>query len=751
MPKDDTVATDEPNKVARPFSFHGVHLNGTGEQLTGDCPICRGDGKFFVNRLTGLWDCKKCSASGNPLTFLRQLHAEADKATADYKELVRSRGLMYPDSLMAFGVARSYLTGEWLVPGLSPDGKVSQLYRYGKDRKSGKSILLATPDHHHALFAEKMPVPDRAETVYLCEGPWDAIALHEILARTKRSDDGELVFTGNVEASLLARSAVIGVPGVGSFSDKWVNLFAGRRVVLLFDNDHPREVGGRQVVGAGWAGARRTAGLLARAEEPPARIDVLRWGSSEETGHDPDLPSGHDVRDWLRDSGASVAERIAGLASLLDRVGVMPESWVGGRSKDSAGRGGTAVEPTPCRDWRTLVNAWRKAMKWPESGVGLDHALACMLASVTSTKSVGDQLWMKIIGPASCGKSSLCEAISVSRRFVLAKSTIRGFHSGFGSSADEDNSLIAQVRDKTLVTKDGDTLLQSPNLGQILSEARDVYDRTSRTHYRNKMSKDYEGVNMTWLLCGTSSLRSIDSSELGERFLDCVIMEGIDDELEDDILDRVAEKADRSMAFEASGDVETHYEPAMLAVMQSTGGYVEYLRENATALLGAVRFPDDAKTQVKALAKFVAYMRARPSKRQEETAEREFAARLTSQLVRLGKCLAVVLNRPEVDDEVMARVRRVALDTARGTTFRIAERLLEAGDVGREIAHLAMLLNDSQDRVRTMLKFLQKIGAVKAFVPNEDGPKSGMNRVRWRLTPRMTELCRSVLGPPDTV
>src|SRR5690606_35550052 len=142
------------------------------------------------------------------------------------------------------------------------------------------------------------------------------------------------------------------------------------------------------------------------------------------------------------------------------------------------------------------------------------------------------------------------EAISVNQDYVVAKSTIRGFHSGFKTdgNGEEDNSLIDQIRDKTLVTKDGDTLLQSPNLGQILSEARDLYDSTSRTHYRNKMSRDYAGVRMTWLLCGTSSLREIDQSELGERFLDCVLMDDIDDELEDAILWRVANRVDRNMS-----------------------------------------------------------------------------------------------------------------------------------------------------------------------------------------------------------
>src|SRR5690606_14950694 len=125
---------------------------------------------------------------------------------------------------------------------------------------------------------------------------------------------------------------------------------------------------------------------------------------------------------------------------------------------------------------------------------------------------------------------------------------------GVDDGSGEDYSLISKLGGKTLVVKDGDTLLQSPNLGQILSEARDLYDTVSRSSYRTKQGgRDYQGVRMTFILCGTSSLRKIDSSELGERFLDCVIMEGIDNDLEDEILWRVANRVERNMGVEADG------------------------------------------------------------------------------------------------------------------------------------------------------------------------------------------------------
>ncbi len=50
----------------------GVFITGMGwrfkqaaDQLILDCPLCRKEKHFYVNRFTGLWDCKKCGESGN--------------------------------------------------------------------------------------------------------------------------------------------------------------------------------------------------------------------------------------------------------------------------------------------------------------------------------------------------------------------------------------------------------------------------------------------------------------------------------------------------------------------------------------------------------------------------------------------------------------------------------------------------------------------------------------------------------------
>ena len=733
----------ETPPALKPFIFHGVRLEWRdNSQAKGDCPICGREGKFYVAIETGLWQCKVCSKSGNTTSFIRALYDLAREVPTDpvaLASLVSNRGLLSGEVVMRWGAALSPLTDEWLLPGYNGGGHLVQLYRYSHALSGGKPILLATPTLHHGIFGP--PSLGKEGTVVLVEGPWDGMALEEML-RAVKDLDGELSPTNNPEVSMAVQTRVLAVPGCNVWQANWSELLTGKLVVVCFDNDHARKhpKTGQYVAPTGYAGMRRVITSLAGAENPPSGAAYLHWGDQ---GYDPSLPSGYDLRDLLRAGGTTVASRIPVLRNILrERIRPVPVEWVPGRE---VGRppGGLDRDCKSCNDWKTLIQAWRKAMKWTP---GLDRALSVMLASITSTKSLGDQLWVKIIGPPSCGKSTLCEALTMCSRYVKAKSTIRGFHSGFrvgdAERDKEDNSLIAEVMDKTLVTKDGDTLLQSPNLPQILSEARDLYDCTTRSHYRNRMGKDYPHVRMTWILCGTAALLSVDLAELGERFLTSIIMESIDDDLEDEILWRKANQADREVNLLADGKKETQHTPELFLAMALTGGYVNYLRSNAQQLIEQVELGEAAKMTLIRLGKFVSFMRARPSRKQDEHAERELAARLVSQHVRLAKCMAVVLNRSKVDVEVMIRVQQVAMDTARGPVLNLTRLLAQHGTVGLELTGLSIITGENHLEENKRLKFMRKIGAVET---HEIKP----GKKRWRLTTRMMKLYHeAVEGTP---
>lgn len=774
----------------KPYLFHGVDLqwrNGDTNALA-ECPFCD-EPKFSVALSDGQWRCLRCNQKGgeetknsssfdggNGYTFLHRLWRFGQEFTKEsaLEELARERGLLYPETLSEWGVIDSPLVHDWLVPAWPADidagSEVRNLYRYateykanGDGRRKAVRILKATPGivgdpskaQHEKGSASKIihqvfgmsAFNTRCKTVYVCEGPWDGMALYEVMKRVRNAsvDKNVLRFkpTNNDDKCLLAEACVIAVPGCNVFYDKWASILAGKKVVFLFDNDYPgknKKTGGA-IPPAAFTGLKRIIQTLSMADDQPTEVGYLYWGDD---GYNRDFPDGYDVRDWLTKDGSNIELRAKRLEKLLERVRPIPPEWVQGRNKTSKA-GGVSIDFLPCTTWKTLVNDWRKGFKWTE---GLDRALSVMIATIISTRIHGDQLWFKIISPPSGGKSTLAEAVSVNRTYVLPKSTIRGFHSGYKDGTDDDHSLIALLKGLCLVNKDGDTILKTPNLNQLLSEARDAYDRTSRTHYRHGRNRDYDDNPFTWLLCGTSALRGIDKSELGARFLDCVIMRRIDDELEDAIMERKGWSQLRLMTGEDeenSGD--TQIDPDELRARQRTGGYIDYLGKNVRDLMKKVRGSQETIDRCKSFGKFVAYLRARPSDMQDEDEEREIGGRLMGQFTKLTVCLAVVLNKTSTDDkEVVRRVTQVALDTARGRTLEIVRHLYEAGQVGLEAQQVAVRTVRATKGEGDLLRFLHKIGAVEHYHKRAGGYTG---KPKWRLTAKMKRIYEDVMGVPS--
>lgn len=728
-------------KTLKPYRFHGLPIEyeeGKDNVYT-ICPFCGGKKKFSIHVETGKWRCLVCNEGnengdvirgGNVYTFLRKLHEFSMESTdkASYEELRKHRKLLYTKTLRKWGVCRSIINHEWLVPGYNVEGKLCQLYKYTYNPTEEKWLLLATTTLEQQLFGVQHYDAGK-QACYVYEGPWDAMAAWEVFSESRFSLD-KLVVSGNPKATVLTEANIIAVPGAMTFFEQWAPLFQDKEVTLCYDSDHPRvnRATGKVTPSTGYEAMKRVTQLLAASETPPKQIGYLKWG---ENGFDPTLPSGYDVRDRL-ERGKDTKGRIHQMNTLIRNIFSIPEDWVQGRSRDEIIKGGTDLELLPCHKWTDLVKVWEKTMEFTE---GLNRGLSVCLACVLSTKAIGQQLWIKLIGPPSSGKTTIVEALATSKKYVLARSSIRGFHSGFRSDKNgggsDDNSLIVQLLDKTLVTKDGDTLLQSPNFQLILAEARDLYDGSASASYRTGKNNVYEGLRITWILCGTSALRKIDRSELGERFLDCIVMHTIDDELEDSVLWSVVNKAHRSMSFESNGEVKNQRHPARVKAMQMTGGYVEYLRANANQLLKKVKFSPEKLKECALLAKFVSYLRARPSKTQNEDVSREFSPRLAEQLVRLAQCLAVVLNKKEVDDDVMRRTALCACDTARGQSLQIVKRLFDE-DKPRSDRAIALDISETDADTKKLLVFLRRIGVLNR--------SKNQGTVKYTLAPIMRRM-----------
>lgn len=738
----------EPPDQLRAYRFHGVSLAERGTHGVGDCPFCGRDGKFSVDRDTGLGRCFVCGSGSdaggmNPLGFLRLLHERSVVATTKdaLAVLAADRGFSDPATVSAWGVCQSVVDRTWLVPGYGADGKLTQLYRRTRTLDNGKWAwkLLPTPGvwpdgKVHALHGEV----GNAESVLIFEGTWDAMAYWET-AQTVKDVGGRYERTGSAEASVLAGVSVVAVPGCNVFRDDWAALFRGKDVMLMFDSDHPRVMNGK-TFRAGFDGMYRIAKKLSGIARS---VRWLRWGRD---GFDPERPSGYDVRDHLVQS----PDRVQALAELLAKVEVAPADWfspsMNGKHINHVVALRPEVEPTQCRTWAACEAAWKDAQEWRQVAADV---MCVMLAVATSTLQGGNQLFLQVIGSPSSGKTALCEGLLVSSH-CHALEHLTGFHSGYKKpgSPDADCSLIARINGKTLVTCEGDVIMASPRFDEIMSQQRRIFDGTSGATYKNTDEDTlHQGLRTPWIMAGTPALLDKDQARLGDRFMR-IIMEDPDDGMKRKISRRAFMNEMDAMMETSNGTAGSILNPKLRKAYALTGGYVDWLRANVETLLPTTTVPEDIMEKCIDLAELAADLRARPNydaRKQEQHDSKEMPYRLAAQFGRMARCLAIVKNSP-VDGESLRVVRKVALDTAAGMSLNIARWMCSTNPKsGLPYQHHGLMIHSlsawggvGEDKLASYLTFLRKIKVVE-YVP-------GTRDASYRLTDRVFELYLKVMG-----
>ena len=51
--------------------IHTSHQHTNNTQIISDCPYCGKDSHFYMNKNTGMWDCKKCGETGNYYKYVQ--------------------------------------------------------------------------------------------------------------------------------------------------------------------------------------------------------------------------------------------------------------------------------------------------------------------------------------------------------------------------------------------------------------------------------------------------------------------------------------------------------------------------------------------------------------------------------------------------------------------------------------------------------------------------------------------------------
>lgn len=434
----------------------------------------------------------------------------------------------------------------------------------------------------------------------------------------------------------------------------------------------------------------------------------------------------------------------------FDRIVEVPAEVLGkGKEVEQTG---PKIEPLECNSYNDLVASWKDTSHEEGGKKGalyltdqIDVTLSVMLAIVASTKLQGSQIWLRVIGPPGSVKSTLCEAISACEEHVFPMSMLTGIHSGYGAS--EDCSLVSKINGKTVIVNEGDMLLVAPNMVQILGELRDIYTGVTRAHYRNGKSYVYKGLRITFILAGTPSLRKLNRSSLGDRFLDCVVYDrpekGKVDSEEEKLLNRVASMAIARCKNESTSESAGQDVQHKIHATRMTAGFVQHLRLVAPQKASEIEISEKAVQSCIHLAQLTAYMRAKSEEKAEaDETEVELPSRLTEQYIRLAICLAIVLDR-KVDSEVLRRVAKVAKDTCHGRSFRLCTLLVSGGKDFKGMS--AGLRGQWKDQtLRDTISMLYSLGCITTDIETSPGGVVGRNKHVYRLSPLISMLIKKM-------
>lgn len=218
----------------RIYTHFGVLLpGGEGtENATGDCPFCGKENHFGVSRETGQYKCWVCASEGhewgvgNEITFLRNLH---EKSKLEYGDQPEAWSGINAATLRRHEIVKSCLTGDWLIPVFSREGKLMNMAKvnpvWDKDNEVWKDRLFFAPriqnQFKQSLYMLQFFGKNAKRPVLLLEGHKDSLAMDMALHQRERWDEFD----------------ILGAPGASSFQQSWIATLAGRPVWAFYDHD----------------------------------------------------------------------------------------------------------------------------------------------------------------------------------------------------------------------------------------------------------------------------------------------------------------------------------------------------------------------------------------------------------------------------------------------------------------------------------------------------------------------------------
>jgi hypothetical protein len=458
-------------EAIKPFLQHGFIPTGDSPtQVSGTCPFCHKEGKFFVNKESKAWDCKVCGEKGGYKLFMQKMAAVCSDAFSGSEaiKLSKSRGLSL-ETLRRFNVGYNARTNGYTLPIAEVDGEaLCDLRIYSNGR------LISTSGAKTGLF-NAHSIKNTHEVIWLCEGEWDGMAMAEILTKM----DGDF------------QHVAVAVPGAATFKPHWITLMRGKVVNVLYDCDK-----------AGREGSIKVYNLLKSIVK---ELHFLHWADG--------TPEGYDIRDLLNEKRKHDATYLAITKNLSDKPQGYENKSAEEREKIEAHV--FTGEGMNCEDVYAEYQRW---LHIPDPAI-----IDVMYGAIIANRLPGDPLWLFLIAPPGMTKTEFIQSAS-SAKAIECMSTLSAHSlvSGATLAGGVDPSMIPKLDGKVLLVKDFTTILNMNQQAreEIFGILRDAYDGEMTKIFGNGVVRHY--VSTFGIVAGvTPAIESVleNESALGERFL----------------------------------------------------------------------------------------------------------------------------------------------------------------------------------------------------------------------------------------
>ncbi len=371
-----------------------------------------------------------------------------------------------------------------------------------------------------------------------------------------------------------------------------------------------------------------------------------------------------------------------------------------------------------------IKKAYQDKLKFKEDDVALLDCYVATFVAAVHPKLV-DPVWMHFIGPPSCGKTEITRPL-IGYQFCQFLSTVteNAFSSGANDEEGNDPSLLPKLDGKLVVFKDLTNMLSSDIrlVEKVYGDLRDIYDR-----YHSKASgmtgvREYS-VSFGIVAAVTDMIDKFSEShrQLGERFLS-VRMNRIPLSF--------AERIDFNKHIYTTMKDKDVWQKQLMVTIQML---VERIRQGIVKNPYVPDVPPDILENVVGIADLLSLMRT--SALDGTAVSPELGSRVTQQLLNLGLAHAIADQRKELNQDDLALIKRVALDTLPTVRRRMMHWMTSRGEhrLGMSQRQLVGLCRTTKTAVNSVLvQYLHS--NLLEVVPSDSGSHGDESVVLYRLT-----------------